>query len=355
MTVNPGNVAVEAIEAFVELHRKSRRRALNAEDRRRQESLDAAVRDAIEGARPAPKAQLGSEAQPSQQTQSSRISRSVASRSQTPPPQTATEEPEITIKADDIRRMNRVDLSTSRRSNYTPSKSPPIIDTYYDYAVSAREPVPTAPPSKVVNPTGDLIELSPVTKDLWNIGGEENDKTSDPPPLAGPRTNVDRHRVDKGVNEGPSTQVDPPTKVNNAQTPRPSRVQNKPAAQRDNLGPPALVHLRNGGTRRGLIARFDSVGGRLLLKEKASKNEELLEIRLEEVLAIFFGRRTNAQPSPKNGVQVEVTLINDKRLEGFSRDYRPNGIALTIVPRIDRSGVDRVWVPAWAVRSITTA
>ncbi len=76
------------------------------------------------------------------------------------------------------------------------------------------------------------------------------------------------------------------------------------------------------------------------------------EVRLDEILVIFFGRRPELPPSERSGPRVQVTLANDRRVTGFSPDYQPHGSALTVIPEVDRGGVDRVWIPAWSVKAL---
>lgn len=115
--------------------------------------------------------------------------------------------------------------------------------------------------------------------------------------------------------------------------------------------PPAIVHLLQGGTVRGYIESFEASEGRILVRGR-DESPETQEIRLDEVLLIFFARRREDPPTPKQGSRVDVTLANGKRVVGFSPDYRTGGSALTLVPASDRGGVDRMWIPAWSVKSI---
>ena len=70
------------------------------------------------------------------------------------------------------------------------------------------------------------------------------------------------------------------------------------------------------------------------------------------VMAVFFGLLKGEEPTPPAGERMIITLINDKRVVGLTNDYREGGDALTLVPDPRRGNIDRIWIPASAVKAI---
>jgi hypothetical protein len=429
----------DALEAFVRLAREARRRALPQEDRTRLVALDEALRDRIDGSRPAP---TTSEGRPEPAPPGDRETVHAVMEELTVHPQTA-------------RKLHRVGLDRVH-STYTPSRRPTFLDAYFEDAVDDVEALPGVSPAQVVDVDGQPVDLPDRTRELWNVGvasgrppprGEVNVRPSAPSapedeapktaPVVGPATRPAGPRVTpatespdpglaagprvtpaaespdpglaagprvtpategpdsglaagarvsaatEGPDSGPATrpagaQVTPardgpgatppssaatlgpdgaePRVAAPAATPEtsdPARADARPGApERTRHLPPAIIHfLEDERPRRGFISGFDAGAGRIMLVSKDQPDVEQ-EIRLDTVLVIFFGRRSSEPASPKAGVRVEVTLVNDRRVTGFSPDYAPNGSALTIVPERDRGGVDRVWVPGWSAKAI---
>jgi hypothetical protein len=50
-----------------------------------------------------------------------------------------------------------------------------------------------------------------------------------------------------------------------------------------------------------------------------------------------------------------VLLANDRQIAGYTPDYVEGGAALTVIPEPRRPNLDRVWIPAWAVKAIDLA
>lgn len=452
--------ALEAIEAFVALHRASRRRALPRTDRAERDALDEQLRDLIEGARPAPRnAPSPSPTTPSRPTPAPTRGASVAERGRSAPERrvssisadrrrptedrgapvvTPAERPrptardvsvtagappppgrladafdDLELPSRDARRLSRVDPRDLPVSNYTPARRPTFLDPYFDDAVDPALEPPQEAPSKVIDTSGEPVELSATTRDLWGIA-EGNSFEENTPPPSGPALRVqpvheqplrtrpdvevgpeqvsrratrtaphhpakrdggikvepaDVHLREKtNVSPPPSPASPPPPQARPTpppparpappppSSPRPPRTQSEAPATQPTATkaaqslPPAIVHLLKGGTVRGFIERFEADEGRILVRGRDDDASQ--EVRLDQVLLIFFARRPEDAPSPKRGPKVDITLVNGKRVVGFSPDYRTGGSALTVVPAADRSGVDRMWIPAWSVKSI---
>lgn len=361
--------ALEAIEAFVNLHRKARRRALGQEDRLLRETLDEQLRDVIDGARPAPK-RIHAPTNGPRRAETPAPPAKVDIRASGPSadnlsiPAAASVLEELQLSPSLAEKVQSVDLPR-RASTYTPSKQPAHLDAYYENTVDMSEQ-PMGPPRHVVDVDGTPLELAPSALELWNVG-----QTDDLPSgtSAGPGTRPEaassgtsgrRIRIQRSASIAPaaptamrsypSTRKDAPVLAKRSEVPLPKPAPREVTRQ-DDL-PEAIVHLLEGGTRRGFIAHFDGAAKVIELLSKDS-GAEVSEIPLDKVLVIFFGRRGRGPASPKEGLRLEVTLVNDRRLIGFSKDYTPSGSALTVVPEADRGRVDRVWVPAWSVKALT--
>lgn len=377
----------EALEDFVRLARQARRSALDADDRLALAELDEQLRDAIDGARPAPKRIAAPEAVAAEEAPRPVVPAAKVQIKRRAPTAHAVLE-ELTIRRTDAKKLNRVSLRDNP-SGYTPSVRPAFLDAYYEDAVDRVDRV-TERPSRVVDAEGALVDLPDSTRDLWLIGqGVPDEPAPDaqhpwatPPaqrpapsePSApavqagGPGGHRPRAASSPAAPEAgerrPRAASRAPAPASSAESPRASRpsapaappspepvsaASTSPAEPRAKR-PPAVVHLLEGGARRGLIARFDAAAGLISLVDKSG--EETAEVRLPDVLVIFFGRLPDVPASPREGVRVELSLVNDRRVVGFSPDYQPNGSAITIVPESDRGGVDRIWVPAWSVKSL---
>ncbi|CAN0559789.1 unnamed protein product, partial [Laminaria digitata] len=116
-------------------------------------------------------------------------------------------------------------------------------------------------------------------------------------------------------------------------------------------GVQAIVHIIAGGTLRGRIDGFDPKAAELsLLNKDPSRPAKTVPMR--EILAIFFGLGRGEAPSEPVGTAMVVKLVNDRDVRGISPDYSEGGDALTIVPTPKRGSVDRIWIPAGAVKAI---
>src|SRR5262249_50859637 len=112
---------------------------------------------------------------------------------------------------------------------------------------------------------------------------------------------------------------------------------------------PVIVHLLAGGTKRGAIEEFDPSTGSPAFFDDGGSTEP---IELADVLAVFFVQKKGVEPAAPTGQRVIVKLVNDRQVAGLTEDYQEGGDSLTLTPEQRRGNVDRVWIPAWAVKEI---
>jgi hypothetical protein len=123
----------------------------------------------------------------------------------------------------------------------------------------------------------------------------------------------------------------------------------RPGPTGPQLGRPAIVHYLGGSTKRGEIAPFEPHTGSLFFLEKDGSVDE---VDLGQVLAVFLGLLKGEEPTQIAGERLIITLINDKRVTGMTQDYEEGGSSLTLVPDPRRGNIDRIWIPASAVKAI---
>jgi hypothetical protein len=315
--------ALSQIEEFVNLARERRRRALPSDERERLETLDEAIRDAIDGARPAPK-RIANPAPARPAPVAAAAARTTPSAGVAAPKLSGALEQVLEMSAQDQKKVSEVRLEDLPVSAYTPPVIPAFMADYFsDDLIPARVPA-GAVPSRVVSTDGERLELKKETRVL--LGLEK--------PKVAPRGGA------AAASPGPTTSPNPTTsrEAANVRSSAPA-----PAANED--GMPVIVHLMQGGTRRGALEYFDPEGENLELTDGFS-------LPLREVLAVFFGLKKGDPPTPASGQQVVVKLVNDKQVSGVTSDYEEGAMALTVVPEPRRGNIDRIWVPAWAVKGI---
>ena len=112
-----------------------------------------------------------------------------------------------------------------------------------------------------------------------------------------------------------------------------------------------IIHLLSGRVLKGFVENFDASlkTVKLLLR---TPNNNIESVDISEVLVIFFGGRPGESQSTPTGQRLVLTLSNERKLSGMSPDYKAGGRSLTVIPDIRRSGIDRVWIPAWSVKTI---
>ncbi|MEQ8278654.1 MAG: hypothetical protein RMA76_29150 [Deltaproteobacteria bacterium] len=316
--MSDARATVALIQEFVGLAMERRKRALPVNERTRMEVLDEAIREAIDGAKPAPK----------------RIANPTAAPGSAPsaPAATAAPKPSMASALTDALDMSDADrgkvrdVATVPRSSYTPPRTPAFMQDYFSDDLVPASVTADVIPSDVVNPSGDSIDLEREARVLLGL-------ERPPPPVAAPRAATPHPRA----------------------APRPGTPQPRAASRVDTptaTGTPVIVHMMAGGTQRGQVEGFDPSSGHLQMK---MKNGQVSNITLDDVLAIFFGQRRGANSPDPTGTSLIVKLVNDRQVSGMSPDYQEGADALTVVPNPRRGNIDHIWVPAWAVKAIELA
>jgi hypothetical protein len=289
--------ALRNIQEFVELAIERRSGSLSMDRRARMDELDEKLRDLIDGAKPRPR---------TIENPAAAKSLKVGGLAQ---------ELDRALEKKDQNKIRDVSTTDLPRSFYTPPSVPAFMADYYDEGLV---PTPTsdlggASPKNAVRADGTEVDLLDEVKVLFGM--------AEPPPA-------------RAVAERPISKP----------VPRKSSVNTQPQ-----LGRPTIVHYVAGGTKRGEIAPFEPHTGKLVFLEKDGSIDE---IDLGGVLAVFFGLLKGEEPTPSEGERLIVTLINDKRVTGTTQDYEEGGSALTLVPDPRRGNIDRIWIPASAVKAI---
>lgn len=315
------SAAFEAINEFVKLAAERRTKALPDKKKARLELLDEQIRDVVEGARPAPKRIANPSA-----TAPSTAARGVGPAKIEVKASAALEQA-LELSTKDKSKLNAVRAAELPKSSYTPPALPAFMADYYsDSIVPAR--IGTADlPSQAVTATGETADLQREVRILLGL-----ERPPEPAPAVAPAAAHAPKR--RAVTPAAASASAAPA----AGAPAPRGVQ-------------VIVHLLAGGTQRGRIERFEPGTGRIeLLDKDPSKPAQAVE--LKQVLAVFFGTTRGKPATRPSGTGLVVRLTNDRQISGMSPDYREDGSSLTIVPNPSRGNIDRVWVPAWAVKSI---
>ncbi len=356
--------ALEDILSFVDLAKRRRTSSLPQEERQRMDALDEQLRDLIDGARPAPKRldnPAPTKSRPKINVPKAKIKVDSSSGKSGISIGGLAESLEISLK--DKKKLKQVSVEDLPVSDYTPSRSPAYLDDYYgeDFARPSQV-VAKIQPSQVVNAEGLSVDLPHETRDLWGLVQVATKSA------AGPRETLEVDAVvrpSSSVADQPAPPMRPASSVADRPAPPASSVTDRPAptpipqapnpiknAGNSNGGMPAIVHLMAGGTRRGHIDSFAPPSGMVKVRSHKDPQKAPETIRLEEVLAIFFGTEKGQPPSAGDGQTVVVKLVNDRQVTGQSSDYQEGASALTVIPAQRRGGIDRIWIPAWAVKEI---
>ena len=117
------------------------------------------------------------------------------------------------------------------------------------------------------------------------------------------------------------------------------------------LKPNAIIHMLEGGVKKGEIKVFDPSLGTVQVRLASNPTKES-EIDLADVLAIFFGPQQGKEPEKAIGERLMVQLINDRRIGGLSPDYAPGVSSMKLVPDPRRGNIDYIWIPASSVKEI---
>lgn len=307
------SAAYEAINEFVKLAAERRTRALPENKKARMQLLDEQLRDAIDGAHPAPR-RLSNPSPIKATTPAHGVA---PAKIQVKASQALDAALELSLK--DKSKLSSITMDMLPVSTYTPPSVPTFMSDYYsDSLVPARMSTSDLP-TQAVSPSGETVDLQHEVRVL--LGLEKPRPVTPPAARAGPRV----------------------TAAARAATPAPA------APVR---GVQAIVHIIAGGTQRGRIDGFDPKAAHIDLMGR-DPTRPPTQIPMQEVLAVFFGLASGAPPTEPVGTALTVKLTNDRDVSGISTDYAEGGDALTIVPNPRRGSVDRIWVPARAVKGIT--
>jgi hypothetical protein len=326
------NTSQETIMAFVELAITRRRRALTPDDRSKIEILDQQLRDLIDGARPAPRKIEGHAAPAAAQATPARAA-SVQSRTSTAAtPAAPVEKPKahnvkalaekLEISSTDKKKLTEVHAEDLPVSFYTPSKTPTFMHDYYSDDIVPVDVPLGAKPTAIVRADAGEVEVPREVKVLFGLEQAA-------PPVRVPTGDV-------------SNITDPRRRS----TPAPRAALDPETASRRR---PVIVHMLAGGTRRGAVEAFEPSTGAINFFDD---NGGQAQIALGEVLAVFFVQKKGEEPAQPSGQKVIVRLVNDRQVAGLTEDYAEGGDSLTLTPEQRRGNVDRVWIPAWAVKEI---
>lgn len=319
--MNDAASTLAALRQYVELAMVRRRRGLLGDDRARMEDLEELLRDAIEGARlapkrianPSPAASSGSSRGPRRPAPGPTPAPSAASAAANKSVSLGAVAEALPLTPADAKKLGSVSLAELPRSGYTPPAVPAFMSDYYsDSLVPA--PASDAVPRGVVSADGEPIQLTREVKVLLGL-----ERPQSPAPAARAHAQA-----------APATSA---------------------ASVEAAGGTPVMVHLMAGGTVRGQVDAFDPQAQEVVLLPR-SPGAPPQRVGMTDVLAVFFGLRRGEEPTSGTGPAVAVRLVNDRQVSGVTPDYQEGATALTILPEPRRGNVDRIWIPARAVKAI---
>lgn len=326
--------STQPILEFVELAMARRKRALSAEDRARVDALEEKIRDLIDGARIAPRHIEGKAATPVK-------AGSPATPVAPPPPAPPLKQnikalaEKLEMSSNDRSKLSEVNAEDLPVSFYTRSSTPTYLSDYYTDDI---EPIDIGRNEKIgsiVRAGEGELELLEEVKVLFGL--------EKPKPI-----HIPRDRTNDRTNAEPRAKIVAPQLA----AARAAAAAAQAAAPADDAGPvrmPVIVHLLAGGTRRGSLEWFDPTGTALDFFDDAGARSQ---VAYDGILAVFFGQKKGDEPTQPSGQKVIVRLVNDRQVAGLTEDYQEGGDSLTLVPEQRRGNVDRVWIPAWAVKEI---
>ncbi len=328
------NATLSAIQEYVELAITRRRQGIPPDLRAQMEALEEQLRDEIEGARPAPKKIANPTAAGASPYASGPSAPSTPARPSTPAGAAGAASStsisdfvdQMELSSSDQKKLNEISVEDLPQSTYTPPAYASFMADYYSDSIVPAKLTDAEQPKAVVSPTGDLMQLDQEIRILF---GMERPRPQTPAPAPAARAASGRAASSRATSS--------------AQAPDANQVQ----------GTPSIVHLIAGGAKRGLIAEFERNSGQVLLHPKKAGSPE--SIPLAGVLAIFFGVNREAAPSQPDGQSLVVTLVNERKVSGRSSDYAEGATSLTLVPDPRRGNIDRIWLPATAVKEIRSS
>lgn len=302
--------ALDRLERFTRLAFLRRRRALRDEERVELDGLLQQLSQEIEGFHP-PRARTKIAPAASEE-------RPAAPPMPSPPEVDPFEEKTDPLASTETTpelpaNVQSVDLS-QRRSSYTPKQQAVFLEDYYgaDFVPDQTGELPKVivdAEGHPVTPTGDI---------QWFL-----------------RTGSLEPSPDATSAQATSDHPDP-----SAAAPVEDSARSQQARRKN-----AIVHLKAGGTLRGRPLAWPPAEAVDLESPKGPQR-----IERADVLAVFATGAEAVALGPELG--VAVTLANDKVLKGRTKDYVKGAQAFTLVPDPKRPGVDVVWIPAHAVKSI---
>jgi hypothetical protein len=310
-----------AIEEFASKSVLRRRGQLAQQEWPRLDELEDLLRDAIDGAHPAPRRIQGPEASRGRPS----VSGPARGPSSAPPAPPAPPAP-VRISAKDREKLSEVPATSVGRSAYTPPVRPAYLDDYYssDLSMDGVFKLGNAAITRAIGANGNDPALTPEAKVFFGLTG-------------GPAPRVTRA-------ERSEERSAPAPRITRSEEPR----QSSAPAEPERVG--CILHLIEGGHRRGECLPFDPEQGVIVLRAGPGAPDET--VSLDEVLAIFFAVGRGVQPREAVGERLVIKLSNDREIIGLSSDYEPGASALTLVPDERRGNVDRIWIPAWSVKAI---
>ncbi len=144
-----------------------------------------------------------------------------------------------------------------------------------------------------------------------------------------------------------------PAPVPFADAARPARSSGAAGKTNDLAGPrKATVHFKDGVTRRGVIGHVDTDADTIRLEPAPGSDagaEDLVALSLKAIFLLL--PRGTAHPK-KDGIRTKLSLIDGRKLEGFTPDYNPRHKAFTLFPKADSGNTERVIVFNDAIKNI---
>ncbi|MBI2378058.1 MAG: hypothetical protein HYV07_28915 [Deltaproteobacteria bacterium] len=333
---------VSAIETFSDMTVRRHRGQLSGDERAKFSELEAMLRERIDGARPGPR-RPGAQAAPANTREAPMPVRADPARPSAP------RQMGVELSAKDSKKLQTVAAPTA--SGYTPPATF-LFSDYYGGDIQLAANV-KGPLTGVRTADGQAVELSPEARLLYGV--------TDAPPVLTP---VDAAPIPLDL---PLTPVSPipigaavplpiplpiaavplpiplPIAAPRAPTPAPVAKPPPPSAAASPRAPQAVVHLIEGGHKRGDLIGIEPDAGIVKLSTE--------DVALSQVLTVFVAPAPGVAPRTSVGQGLVVTLTNGREVSGRSADYAPGVQAMTLVPD-QRGKVDYIWVPAWSVKAI---
>ncbi len=281
---------VDAVRELVHLDRIAQKRALLAVENKRLTALETILRQEIDGAHAAPR-EAPVVRPPASRTKITR-------KSPAAPEARAPSRFKLDLSKETQKKIRAVSLKTLA-SDYTPPRTPAFMSDYYHQDLVPQTGPTDQRPKTIVRADGEAADLSEEASVLLGL-------------------------------------------IDDLETKETGRTKRRPT----------IVHLVHGGTQRGQIEPFSAEDPSLTLVTDPTKGTKAT-VNLRDILAIFYGRQEGEPETPLEGTPVVVTLVNDRTVRGLTPDYEKGNKTMTLIPDPRPGPIDRIWIPAWAVRKIT--